>query len=894
MNTKDEEPPMIRPDRASSFLLAFLLAIVLPFAELAHGEDDAPREDTPAAKAFRDAWWQETGAGALDKALKGYRAALAAEGSNAVRARSLYRMGLVLQRMGKMDEALNAMKRLATEFPEQAALLAKAKQRLDEWTAIDLREQFPEWYRRYQYSPEFQAKIVDLVLKLGAPKQDVQRQAKQELLTIGEPAVPALEQHAASANTTIRRIVMEILLDLGRLPPAASLFKSSGWLRQQAFWEHLHAADDATKRAYRAAAEANPKDFRAPWVTATLDGESAVAALVRTADIQGQNANAFVYGVLAPWLDEEPSSTLTASLRAAVLDPKVSASLRGQLAQRLHAYHRFTTGEPHPFGLTPDEIVQWVGSDDAGVRDAAFQLLRMGYLESQAVLDAVVAYIDGLEATARIRKEASGAIFGILRMRKTEEGADGAVRAVTRLLESGGWGELDGYPLQDWQVEGRGSPVVPMQVLARAITSARGNPVKGAASSWFSHRNPIPRDERWDQLLAWSTAARDSEIRREAIRIAAQAATGDLERLTAPVIAPGVSPKFGRHFMQGLFRNRAYARLPWNEETVTRLLEITVREPRRKVGKVLPRNVVVGGQVINVRMPYATPHGDVLLNVFHDGAHAATFFRAAVRYPDRFDGAFWNLVGESWSHSAEHRDLARRSLVEGWGRWQPDQREQGLHALLHPLTFPRGDAATDVVLRRLLASEGNTPAVRSLLLEYVSKLSLADVRAAFDFAKVADVDAAASLVPMLPATREVFDAFVPALRKEGKAYDLLADHFRDSEDDAIVRDLIARLLAHGSSGANGRATDMLIRRKQAEDLPIWIGALTHREAKVRKLAAERLGRLYNDDAIKALARAVDDADPDVRDAALESLAKIEKTEKEKERWRRFAKEGAGK
>ena len=36
---------------------------------------------------------------------------------------------------------------------------------------------------------------------------------------------------------------------------------------------------------------------------------------------------------------------------------------------------------------------------------------------------------------------------------------------------------------------------------------------------------------------------------------------------------------------------------------------------------------------------------------------------------------------------------------------------------------------------------------------------------------------------------------------------------------------------------------------------------------------------------------LNDPDPDVRDAVLASLAKIEKTEKEKERWREFAKKG---
>ena len=884
---------MIRPNIAFAFLLALLLAIVLPFAEVAYGEEDAPKEDTPAAKAFRDAWWQETGAGALDKALEGYRAALAAEGSEEVRARSLYRMGLVLQRMGKMDEALNAMKRLATEFPGQAALLAKAKQRLDEWTAIDLREQFPEWYRRYQYSPEFQAKIVDLVLKLGAPKTEVQHEAKAELLTIGAPAIPALQQHAGSANSHIRRGAMEILLDLGQLPPAKPLFDGSRWREKKQFWRLLHAADDATKGAFRAAAEAKPKDWRAAWVLATLDGPDAILAILRGKQTDAGDA---VDALLAPWLDNPPSDTFLTSVRALVVDDAVDAHLRASLASRLRPWHDFDGGEPHPFGLTPDEVVTWAGSEVQGVREAAWQAMRQASVHTDGALEAVTKEIQTAHARRLDTRKLSGALLGILRMRDSAEGLDEQVTALTKLLSYRGWSGLDRWALNDWGPQGKGSLDVPVAVMAQAIGQVQGRNTQGLPANYYGLRTNLSHEAKWAQLLAWTETAKDEQVRRDAMRQAAMSARGDLLALTEPLTRPDVSADFVRDFFQGLQSNQDLKSLPWDAESISRLIEAANKGAKRhKVGShSRVSTYTIAGKRIGIRYPYGSTEVNVFMNLLHAGAHTPTVFRAAVMSPERFDNDVWWLLGEGWNEAEANRALVRQSLEAGWSRWTPEQRQAGLGAVLSDPTIKRGDKATDALLRSMLAAKGNNAAVRSWLLRYVSELSLEDVSGAFDLTRNEEVDAAANLVRRLPKTRAVYDAFVPALRPDGEMYDPLLVTYRHHKDPALVRDLITRLLAHNDAGANTRGTELLVKRGRAEDLPIWIGALQHREASVRKLAAERLGRLYNDDAIKALAKAVDDADPDVRDAALASLAKIEKTEKEKERWRRFAKEGADK
>ncbi len=145
-----------------------------------------------------------------------------------MKARALYRKAIVLQRIGKTEEAIRTLERLAKDHPGEAALQTDARARLAEWTAVDLKTSFAEWYQRYQYSPEFQAKIVDLVLKLGSSDGTVIQAASNELLTIGAPAIPALRQHVQSANTQLRYRVVTNLLLLGDVPSPIGTLRETG------------------------------------------------------------------------------------------------------------------------------------------------------------------------------------------------------------------------------------------------------------------------------------------------------------------------------------------------------------------------------------------------------------------------------------------------------------------------------------------------------------------------------------------------------------------------------------------------------------------------------------------------------------------------------------------
>ena len=74
--------------------LSLFVLLVTPFLA-----QDVPKADeTGAESLYRDAWWQETGAGALDRALAGYLKAADADGTEEIRAKALYRAALIQQR----------------------------------------------------------------------------------------------------------------------------------------------------------------------------------------------------------------------------------------------------------------------------------------------------------------------------------------------------------------------------------------------------------------------------------------------------------------------------------------------------------------------------------------------------------------------------------------------------------------------------------------------------------------------------------------------------------------------------------------------------------------------------------------------------------------------------
>lgn len=250
------------------------LLFVALFPALALAQD----RRTAAEELFEKAWWEETASGALDKALDGYRKAADAEGPATIRARSLYRAAIVEQRLGRTDAAVALLERLSKDFASETDLLKEAKSRLQEWTAVDLRKSFSDWYRSYVYSPEFQSRVVDLVLRLGTAKSEDINEVRSQLLTIGEASVPALQEALRSSNVQLCQRATELLLDLGVVPPTEALIRYPTWCFGSTRWLVIYKADEATRKGVREEAKGDEPVARGLRAVATSPDD--VLALV--------------------------------------------------------------------------------------------------------------------------------------------------------------------------------------------------------------------------------------------------------------------------------------------------------------------------------------------------------------------------------------------------------------------------------------------------------------------------------------------------------------------------------------------------------------------------------------------------------------------------------------
>lgn len=873
-------------------LLVVLLASLLASAPARAG--DEVREDSPAAEAFRDAWWAETGAGDLDRAVEGYRKAADAKGSDAVRARAVYRMAVVLQRMGRTEDAVHALERLSKEFPGQADLLAKARERLSEWSAGDLKTSFAEWYKRYRYSPAFQAKIVDLVLRLGGADSKARGEASQELLTIGEPALPALRAQAGSANTYLRTSAVGLILQLGDLPPAETLFASDAWTRSADFWTRLMALEPGPERqAYARAAAAEAKDPRAAWVAAAVTGPFAVLKVLAAAHPTNEaDPNSLVYALVRG----PDARAHRAALHALVLDGRVDAKVRYEVAEALASWRRAGDAQD-PLALRDEEILAWARSPEARVRGVAWSLLAAGCVTSPEVLQAAAARLQADPGPQGEGGPLVPAVLGGLRVAAPGLDTGPITAALAAAVSAGRLGTQHGSYLGVGD-KLPGSARLPRRVLAAALARATGGHVYRAVQNWWAVAgdHPLDGEDPVAVMLHLAGACAEKEGRLTALQIAAWHIRKDVGRLLALTEEPAQRAQRARTLFEGLALNQALVSLGWDADTLAKLVAAASVEGLTLLSHSGFQSMNWSGRGLTL---YTSSHyaqasvATVMALLVRDDAVRATWLQAAAAHPERFNPWPWEVLENGWASAPVHRAQVVGLLADAWKRWTPEQRVAGLDVFLQARLLDPKAPEVQALLRRFLATEGNPPAAREKLLGWIDSLTLADVRRSFDLQKPEQVDAAVSLLARLPKTEEVLDAYAVALRPDGPGYQALYNRFQAAAAP-VVRKLISLLLAHRAHRANVLATNLLTQRDDAGDLPIWIQALSHRDAEVRRRAATVLGRLYDQDAIRALAHAVDDPDPDVRDAAIASLQRIEKTEALKKRWRAYAKEGGGK
>ncbi len=833
-----------------------LAPLTMPFAHRVHA-DDAADDQSPAAKAYRDAWWAETGGGNLNQAIDGYAKAADADGPAPVKARALYRKAVVLQRIGKTEEAIRTLERLAKDHPGEAALQTDARARLAEWTAVDLKTSFADWYQRYQYSPEFQAKIVDLVLKLGSFDQAVGNAASQEILTIGAPAIPALRQHVESPNTALRERVITALLRLGEVPSMVSLRSTSGWRIDMACWATLKAASDLVRSRLKTEAKADePFD---QGLLALLDGPVAFLTWVGTPAAASGMASAFLSH--SSWWDEKQPAPAEARplLLGLVENQALTPALRTFLTYPLFQAKL----------VDAERAAAWTESGDSWLRDMGISFLAdpRGGPDSQTALRRLLP-----RASTWGNDSQRNLLAAVLVGLKTAPSGDELDRLADDLLKV--WSQ------QGLQVNFP-FPVPVRAVLARMVDRARDPQVALHLFQTWQRGGGAPGTDL-DRLAGWVRNAPSEDLRKAAIQALTNAPGGGQERALALLADAELGPDARFLVFNQLLVNAQPGSFLLADPASRRALLAALRSQESLASKQSERYVGAFNYLIS-RTGIEARRATAMEWL----ADPVAFPRSLLR-SDYASSGVQPYMQKMWTEVREPMGPAWRNA---WAAWTPVQRDaaiEGLDAL-----FPSQDPQLIPFLRASVrdTSNGISTASRERILLYLDALALEDLRAAFDLSTTKGTDDAILVAFRKRAgntpepTPELFEALKLGLRPDGPV-DIarrLLDSFRF--DPRVQRPLLDALLAHKDEGIQESAVDLLAARESSDDLPLWLRALTLPSADVRAKAAAGLGRIAHPDATKALVKALDDPNSRVRDAAIASLEAIQKVEDLKRTWR---------
>ncbi|HEX6813732.1 MAG TPA: hypothetical protein VF384_19080 [Planctomycetota bacterium] len=324
---------------------------VVAFAAPAATQDPAG-EPAPAPalseaeRLFRDAWWAETGKSDLETALRGYLAAAAAEGPASVRAKALLHAAGAQHRLGKADQALDLYRKILAEYATEKASVEQARVHLRELTAVDLRQNYDEWYERRLFSEEIQLLILgklealtSMLARRPADNHEVAAWHKglagleAEIVAFGKGAVPGLQKACLGGHYESRGRAIELLFSLGELPPASALLASDGWLGYPAHWSTLVSAITPPKvpaapawhRPFVAAAVARPNTLLEQLLAsrdANLIDRTEIVSAITVALLQHRPS---VDATLAAIQSPATPTRLRPAMERAVLDSEESA-----------------------------------------------------------------------------------------------------------------------------------------------------------------------------------------------------------------------------------------------------------------------------------------------------------------------------------------------------------------------------------------------------------------------------------------------------------------------------------------------------------------------------------------------------------------------------------------
>lgn len=820
--------------------LLLALMLLCAFAAPLSAEEE-PAGDTPAEKAYRDAWWAETAGGDLTKAIDLYGQSVGAEGPASVKARALYRQAVVLQRLGRTEQAIAALERLAKEHPGETALQADARARLAEWTAVDLRTGFPEWYRRFQYGPEFQAKVVDLVLKLGVQAEEDVRSAERELITIGEPAVAALRAHLASRNGTLRRNAVEVLLKLGVVPDEI-VTADPTWANEQDCWTPILALSSERRNALRARL---PETHYPPLAAALGEPAQLLEWLAAKPEDGG-----YPYPLLGAFLAAAPAdSPLADRLLAVTLDERSA----------LHTRY---------------EIGAWLvrnGRVDAALmrrwNDAGLSGLVRANAQVASIWTADQAWEELLRRADRANpRDHLTALERVLARVAWPAARDQAVEAFAKAwipARNGGWQPKPTPRLLEvvgLAIDRRSEPAALESMLGFWRQSAReivDEPLQ-QARRWLGQG--LPAQARDGLQKFWFENVQGADV--EAV----------VDYLVDPAVPLGELGQRWQQFFQG--------RGPPFEASIAVLRSPTLLQ------RFLDRVPKQGEDGL------LRPLGGVLVQSATGQDLAPALVERQLAAPERFPvAALLRLQAGvvQWMDRQGRLGEWRAAWRERWPTWTKEQRGAALEALTS--LQPQQDEELAAFLRTRLAARPweFDPDYRGVVLTMLPSIDLALLAACYDLSVPAEADQAvgwltrAPHTPSLQGSPDAFRALRVAFRPDGPWADQASRVFE--RFDELKRPLAELLLAHQDGNTREHAVTLLNQRSSPDDADLWARALHDPHVDVRVMAAKGIERVPTPATLKALVAALDDPHPDVRAAALASLDAIQRMEDLKARWK---------
>jgi len=353
--------------------------------------------DTEAEKQYRDAWWRESSESDLPKALAAYRRAAAADGPAEVRAKALLKVAECLKRLDKAQEAMQVLDRLRKQHPTQRQVLAKADRLSKEWTAIDLRGSYSEWYRRYLFSPAFQQRVVDRVLVMSSDND-----AAEWLLSLGEAAIPALREALKSKHAELVGDARDLLVLLGDLPPAKLMLDNQDWTRDSDVWSAILSAS-AESRAHVAQEITSPEPVARLLKAAATSPAALIKAMAGDAGARIATNDEKAAGAIIEALFYTRDTAVHQGIADLGVHPKSPVSLRPIAAEHLLEFGWI--------GGTANDWLEWARDcDKFDDRQAAFhrvgRTLRPG---DEEVIDSV---FDDLLEIGKIRRDLQFSLAG--------------------------------------------------------------------------------------------------------------------------------------------------------------------------------------------------------------------------------------------------------------------------------------------------------------------------------------------------------------------------------------------------------------------------------------------------------------------------------------------------